>query len=82
MIDRAKSHLDAVAKERKLYCEVCKTSREELKSTFTLNGSFQPPVPNSCIPPRNTPVKVYYSFDMAQQVRLYSTTYIIYMAEA
>ena len=80
MIDRAKSHLDAVAKERKLYREVCKTSREDLKSTFTLNGSFQPPAPNSCIPPRHTPVKVHYSFDMAQQVWLYSTTYIIYMA--
>ena len=61
MIDKANSHLDAVAKKRKLYLEVCKTSREELKSTFTLNGIFQPPAPNLCIPPRHTPVKVHYS---------------------
>ena len=32
------SHLDAVAKERTLCREVCKESREELKSVFMMNG--------------------------------------------
>ena len=59
MIDKAKSHLDAVAKERKLYREVCKASRKELKSAFTINDSFQPPAPNLAIPPRSTPAKIY-----------------------
>ena len=81
MIDKAKSHLDAVAKERKLYREVCKASREELKSAFTINDSFQPPATNLAIPPRSTPAKIHYSFDMAQQVCLYSTIHIAHMAE-
>ena len=68
MIDKAKNHLDDVTKERKLYREVCKTSRDNIKSAFTSNGSFQPPAPNSAIPPRQTPVMIHYSFDMAQQV--------------
>ena len=70
------SHLDAVAKERTLYREVCKESREELKSVFMMNGAFQPPAPNSSIPPRSTRIKVHYSFDMAQQVSIH-LTYII-----
>ena len=81
MIDKAKSHLDAVAKERKLYREVCKVSRKEPKSAFTINDSFQPPAPNLAIPPRSTPAKIYFSFDMAQQVCLYSTIHIAHMAE-
>ena len=75
-IDKAKSHLDAVPKERTLYCEVCKASREELKSVFMMSGTFQPPAHNSSIPPRNTSIKVDYSFNMAQQVSL-QQTYII-----
>ena len=73
MIDKAKSHLEAVSKERKLYRDVCKASRESLKSAFTSNGFFQPPAPNSMIPARSTPVKIHYSFDMAQQVCLHNT---------
>ena len=75
-INKAKSHLDAVAKERTLYRKVCKESREELKSVFMMNGAFQPTAPNSSISPRSTCIKVHYSFDMAQQVSIH-LTYII-----
>ena len=62
----AKAHLDLVTQERSVYRDVCKTSRENLKSLFTTaDGTFQPPCPASYTPPNTT---VHYSFDMAQQV--------------
>ena len=65
----AKAHLDLVTQERSVYRDVCKTSRENLKSLFTMaDGTFQPPCPASYTLPNSVKTTVHYSFDMAQQV--------------
>ena len=61
-------HLDAVTQERKLYREVCKSSRDTLKATYSTDGVLQPPPPRSAIPPCSEQMTMHYSFDMAQQV--------------
>ena len=69
VISAAKTHLDVVKQERSLYRDACKSSRENLKSTFTTaDGTLQPPGPTSITPPRSVKTTVHYSFDMAQQV--------------
>lgn len=68
MIDAARDHMATVTVERSLYREVCKSSREAVKSHFTSEGGYNPPAPASLIAPASNDVKIHYSFDMAQQV--------------
>ena len=45
-------------------------NRETLKNMFTVGDLFQPPPPQSYSQPKSQPIRVHYSFDMAQQVNL------------
>ena len=70
ILSTAKTHLDAVSAERKLYRDVCKSSRDTLKATFTTDGYLQPPPPRSNTRPCSVEMTMHYSFDMAQQVKI------------
>ena len=69
IIDEAKVHLETVTMERSLYWNACKSSRDTLKAVFTAQDLLQPPSPSSYSPPKSHEMTVYYSFDMAQQVK-------------
>ena len=68
MIDGAKDHMTTVTTERSVYREVCKSSRQAMKDSFTSAGNFSPPAPGSMVSPVSNDIKIHYSFDMAQQV--------------
>ena len=75
MIDAAKDHMSTVTMERSLYREVCKSSRQIIKDTFTCGGSLHIPAPGSLVAPLSNDIKIHYSFDMAQQVYTLSMNY-------
>ena len=58
----------AADKDNTTYRDVCKSARQNLKDTFTTDGTLQPPGPGSVIPPLSNRTVMHYSFDMAQQV--------------
>ena len=61
--------MDAVSKERKFYQEKYKTSRDNLKATYTTeSGLIEPPAPRSAIPPSSIDTTIHYFFDMVEQV--------------
>ena len=64
----AEKHLLAVTKERSHFRCVVKSSKETVLKHFTSNNTFDPPAPNSCLPPLSNDITVHYSFDFAQQV--------------
>ena len=75
VISLARDHLKIVSEERTAYRTICKTTRQNLKDQFEVDGTLQLPAPGSMIPPMSTEVKMHYSFDMAQQVKLFTVTY-------
>lgn len=78
ILQAAKVHLDAVTQERKLYREVCKTSRETLKTTYSsADGVLHPPPPRCTVPPCSVQMTMHYSFDMAQQVKVNNKVVIL-----
>ena len=60
--------MTTVTTERSVYREVCKSSRQAMKDSFTSGGNFSPPAPGSMVSPVSNDIKIHYSFDMAQQV--------------
>ena len=60
--------MTVVTTERSVYREVCKSSRQAMKDSFTSAGNFSPPAPGSMLSPVSNDIKIHYSFDMAQQV--------------
>ena len=65
---KAEEHLRLVQVERSFYKTTCDKCRESVRSFFTNNGEFQPPPLSSNITLSSYDIKVYYSFDYAQQV--------------
>ena len=57
-----------VTEEQSYYRSVCKISSDDLKRTFTTNGTFQVPSLVAMILPLSHSITCHYSFDMAQQV--------------
>ena len=68
VIKAAEKHIAAVTAERSYYRSTCKTCDENLKTIYTVDGSFQPPPPAAMIQPMTNDTTGHYSFDMAQQV--------------
>ena len=64
----AEKHLLTVQKERTYYRSLVKDCKEDVHDYFQNQGSFQPPQPNSTLPPSSSAITVHYSFDFAQQV--------------
>ncbi|XP_064383600.1 uncharacterized protein LOC135332176 [Halichondria panicea] len=64
----AEDHLTHVQLERSYYRAICDDCRQEVRTCFTENGTFSPPLPHSGIPANTKRIKVHYSFDYAQQV--------------
>ena len=69
MISLAKDHLKIVGEERSANWTICKTTRQNLKDHYEVDGTLQPPAPGSMLPAMNTEITMHYSFDMAQQVK-------------
>ena len=67
--------MSTVTTKRSLYREVCKSSRQIVKDTFTCGGSLRIPAPGSLVAPLSNDIKIHYSFDMAQQVYTLSMNY-------
>ena len=65
-IKSAEEHIELVQKERAHYHECLDTSSTSIKASFPAV-----PSPGSCLPANSTDATVHYSFDMAQQVRMY-----------
>ena len=76
VISLARDHLKIVGEERSAYRTICKTTRQNLKDHYEVDGTLQPPAPGSMVPAMNTEITMHYSFDMAQQVKMYTITYI------
>ena len=66
VIRLARDHLKIISEERTAYRTICKTTRQNLKDQFEVDGTLQ----------LSTEVKRHYSFDMAQQVKMFTVTYI------
>ena len=47
----AKTNMDGVDQEHKLYREVFMSSQETLKGRYIINEALQPPPPKSAVPP-------------------------------
>ena len=71
-IKEAEKHLEIVKLEHSLYKSLCKTSTITLKSHFGEDLQQLPP-PGAMLPVNTHNITVYYSFDMAQQVKIYTT---------
>ena len=57
------------------YKDACKASTTVLKACFTgPDGNFKPPSTVACIQPLQSEMTVHYSFDFAQQVKVYQHT--------
>lgn len=77
IIDLAKDHLANVKEECSAYREICKSAQQNLKDIFTSAEIFQPPGPGSMIAPLTNRTTMHYSFDMAQQVKIFVIITII-----
>ena len=64
----AEKHLNEVTKERSFFRTAVHESKVAVKSTFTVNGVFSPPPPQSVTRPLSHSITVHYSFDFAQQI--------------
>ena len=70
-IKEAEKHLEIVKSERSLYKSLCKTSTSTLKTHFGEDLQQLPP-PGSMVPVNTHNITLHYSFDMAQQVKIYT----------
>ena len=68
VLKEAEEHLLRVQKERSYYWSLVNDSKKDVHDYFQHQGSFQPPRPNSTLPPCSSAITVHYSFDFAQQV--------------
>ena len=51
MLKDAEEHLQLATQERSYYRSAIETSKEVLKTTFTIDGHLQVPPIDSCLPP-------------------------------
>ncbi len=70
VLQNALEHLRVVTMERSYYRSITKECRESIRSHFVVNGIFQPPPLSGKIPENSDNIKVHYSFDYAQMVRV------------
>lgn len=71
VIREAEKHLEIVKAERSFYKTLCKTSTSTLKTHFGEDLQQLPP-PGAMVPVNTHKITVHYSFDMAQQVKIYT----------
>ena len=73
IVKRAEVHLQLATKARSYLKSQVKSGKETIKDHFTDKGLAVPPV-GACLAPVSNTITMHFSFDMAQQVCIYTPT--------